>query len=53
MNLAVTDVRDGKIGSSKQYFSGFIKRTNKFSEHLNRGKGKRLFLLQNQINNEK
>lgn len=40
MNLAVTDVRDGKIGSSKDFFSRFIKQTNKFADTLNRGKGK-------------
>lgn len=43
LNLAVTDVRDGKIGSSKEYFSNFIERTNRFSEALNRGKGKCCF----------
>jgi hypothetical protein len=40
MNLAVTDVRDGKIGSSKEFFSKFIERTNRFSDVLNRGKGR-------------
>ncbi len=38
LNLAVTDVRDGKIGSSSEFFSKFVERTNRFSE-LNRGKG--------------
>ncbi len=39
INLAVTDVRDGKIGSSEKFFSKFIERTNSFAEVLNRGKG--------------
>ena len=40
INLAVTDVRDGKMGTSDKFFSNFIERTNRFSETLNRGKGK-------------
>lgn len=40
MNLAVTDVRDGKLGSSKLFFSHFIERTNRFSEIFCRGKGR-------------
>ena len=28
LNLAVTDVKDGKIGTSKEYFSNFIERTD-------------------------
>ena len=40
MDLAVTDVRDGKIGSSEKFLSKFIERTNRFAEVLNRGKGK-------------
>ncbi len=39
MNLAVTDIKEGKIGTSQEFFSLFIKRTNKFAENLNRGKG--------------
>lgn len=39
INLAVTDVKEGKIGTSKEFFSEFIKRTNAFSDSLNRGKG--------------
>lgn len=49
MNLAVTDVKDGKIGSSKEFFSMFIKQTNKFSETLNRGKGIKYSCLQSML----
>jgi hypothetical protein len=38
LNLTVTDVRDGKIGTSKEYFSNLIERTNRLLEALNRGK---------------
>ncbi len=40
LNLAVTDVWDGRIGGLSEFFSKFVERTNKFSEALNRGKGK-------------
>ena len=43
MNLAVTDVRDGKRGNSKDFFDNFIDRTNQFSDILNRGKGEICF----------
>lgn len=39
MNLAVTDVKDGKIGTSKEFFQSFVERTNTFADVLNRGKG--------------
>ena len=39
MNLAVTDVKDGKIGTSKEFLQSFVERTNTFADVLNRGKG--------------
>ncbi len=45
LNLAVTDVKDGKIGTSKDYFSNFIDRTNRCSDALNKGKGKCCFIF--------
>jgi hypothetical protein len=39
MNLAVTDVKEGKIGTSKDFVTSFIERTNTFADVLNRGKG--------------
>ena len=39
MNLAVTDVKDGKVATSKEFFQSFVERTNTFADVLNRGKG--------------
>ena len=38
-DLAVTDVKEGKTGTSKDFFSVFIEKTNSFANTLNRGKG--------------
>ena len=38
-DLAVTDVKEGKTGTSKDFLSNFIEKTNTFSGILNRGKG--------------
>ena len=39
LNLAATDIRDGKFGNSKVFFSNFIKRANEFNHMMARGKG--------------
>ncbi len=39
MNLAVTDVIEGKIGTSKEFLATFIDRKNSFADSLNKGKG--------------
>lgn len=38
-DLAVTDVKEGKTGTSKEFFECFIDKTNSFATTLNRGKG--------------
>jgi hypothetical protein len=38
-DLAVTDVKDGKLGTSKDFLLNFIEKTNVFAGILNRGKG--------------
>ena len=40
LNLAVTDLKEDKIGTSKVFFSNFVERTNVFADVLNRGEGK-------------
>ena len=35
MNLAATDVKDGKIKTSKKFFQSFVERTNTFADVLN------------------
>ena len=44
IDLAVSDVKEGKVGASKEFFSNFISRTNSFADTLNRGKGYSLFI---------
>ena len=39
IDLAVSDVKEGKVGALKDFFSNFISRTNSFADTLNRGKG--------------
>eukprot|EP00794_Sanderia_malayensis_P020912 gene20912-22966_t len=39
LNLAVTDLKGGKRGLSKEFFANFVKRTNSFANALNRGIG--------------
>ncbi len=39
LNLASTDVRDDKYGTSGQHFKNFIKRVNEFNRLLSSGKG--------------
>ena len=39
LSLASTDIRDGKFGNSKVFFSNFIKRANEFNHMMARGKG--------------
>ena len=38
-DLAVRDVKEGKTGSSKDFFCTFIEKTNSFANTLNKGKG--------------
>ena len=39
LNLASTDIKDGKCGNSETFFNKFIKRANEFNHLLSRGKG--------------
>ena len=39
LNLASTDIKEGKCGNSKTFFNRFIKRANEFNHLLSRGKG--------------
>eukprot|EP00794_Sanderia_malayensis_P013576 gene13576-14983_t len=39
LNLAATDIRDGKFGTSKDFINKFIKRANEFNHLMARGKG--------------
>eukprot|EP00112_Aurelia_sp_Birch-Aquarium-sp1_P001875 Seg1203.3 transcript_id=Seg1203.3/GoldUCD/mRNA.D3Y31 product="hypothetical protein" protein_id=Seg1203.3/GoldUCD/D3Y31 len=39
LNLAATDIKDGKVGTSSAFFRNFIKRANEFNNLLSRGKG--------------
>ena len=39
LNLAATDIKDGKLGKSKEFFNKFIKGANEFNHLLARGKG--------------
>ena len=39
LNLASTDIKEGKCGNSKTFFNKFIKRANEFNHLLSRGKG--------------
>ena len=39
LNLAATDIKEGKFGESKEFFTKFIKRANEFNHMMGRGKG--------------
>ena len=39
-----TDVKEGKTGTSKDFLTNFIEKTNSFAGILNRGKGYVLFI---------
>ena len=39
LNLAVTDIKDDKVGTSSNFFRNFIKRANELNHLLSRGKG--------------
>lgn len=47
VDLALKDVCEGKVGSSKSCFKYFISRMNIFANELNRGKGEIAFLRKN------
>ena len=44
LNLVVTDIKDGKIGSSKEYLARFINRSNLFCHLMGRGKNHNILL---------
>ena len=39
LNLASTDIKEGKCGNSQTFFNKFIKRANEFNHLLSKGKG--------------
>jgi hypothetical protein len=39
LNLAATDIKEGKFAESQEFFTKFIKRANKFNHMMGRGKG--------------